>query len=261
MSLTQQNIIPEQAATLNLSIQVSQTALQYGILSDTRIERAGIRNFNRDKSIEENLAITFEALPELHLTYQKVCIILATEKICLVPDELAQGDAQAYMRANGIQIEESEQLLHSSSNNITALMATPAFLVQKAQVLYGDHILWLHPLQIAIAKASQGATIEVNFCDDWANITIKDDRLHYAEVLPCAEITDLLFYLQQLHQQFNLRDFDLLLTGEGAAEARKELKGYYKPRLDSDLKRHIAKSLRNDEINFNNLIYCFDANR
>lgn len=71
MSLTQQNIIPEQAATLNLSIQVSQTALQYGILSDTRIERAGMRNFNRDKSIEENLAITFEALPELHLTYQR----------------------------------------------------------------------------------------------------------------------------------------------------------------------------------------------
>lgn len=119
----------------------------------------------------------------------------------------------------------------------------------------------MHPLQIAITKAHQSATLEVNFCDDWANITIKDDRLRYAETLPCAEITDLLFYIQQLNQQYNLRNFDLLLTGENTAEIRKELKSYYKPQLDSDLKKRIPKSLRNDEINFNNLIYCFDANR
>ncbi len=261
MSLTKQNITSEQASKLNLSLQVSHSALQYCVMSDSKIEQADIRKFNRDKSTEENLSVLFGALPALNLPYKDVAIILATEKVCLVPDELADGDALAYMHANGIQIEKDEQLLHSSSNGITAIMAAPTFLVQKAQTLYGDHTHWLHPLQIAIAKAHQSATLEVNFCDDWANITIKDDRLRYAETLPCAEITDLLFYIQQLNQQYNLRDFDLLLTGENTAEIRKELKSYYKPQLDSDLKKRIPKSLRNDEINFNNLIYCFDANR
>ena len=155
MSLTKQNITSEQASKLNLSLQVSHSALQYCIMSDSKIEQADIRKFNRDKSTEENLSVLFGALPALNLPYKNAAIILATEKVCLVPDGLADGDALAYMHANGIQVEKDEQLLHSSSNGITAIMAAPTFLVQKAQTLYGDHTHWLHPLKSPLPKPTK----------------------------------------------------------------------------------------------------------
>ena len=62
MSLTKQNITSEQASKLNLSLQVSHSALQYCVMSDSKIEQADIRKFNRDKSTEENLSVLFGAL-------------------------------------------------------------------------------------------------------------------------------------------------------------------------------------------------------
>ncbi|MFQ9503839.1 MAG: hypothetical protein ACLR1G_07655 [Alistipes indistinctus] len=72
----------------------------------------------------------------------------------------------------------------------------------------------------------------------------------------------MLFYLQQLNKQYDLQDYDLLITGEGIEQIRKILKGYYRKTLvDKELRSSLPKALRNEEINHNNLIYCFDADR
>lgn len=116
--------------------------------------------------------------------------------------------------------------------------------------------------QIAARKTHQGPTVEINFAGDWANITRKDVRRNTAKFSRAPEAAELLFYLQQLNKQYDLQDYDLLITGEGIEQIRKILKGYYRKTLvDKELRSSLPKALRNEEINHNNLIYCFDADR
>lgn len=112
------------------------------------------------------------------------------------------------------------------------------------------------------AQNAPGTDRRNQFCRRLGQYTVKDVRLQYCEVLPCTEAAELLFYLQQLNKQYDLQDYDLLITGEGIEQIRKILKGYYRKTLvDKELRSSLPKALRNEEINHNNLIYCFDADR
>lgn len=264
MSFEAQNITPEQAAACSLALQLSGQDLQFCILADRGPIRSGRNRLDPNRSLPATVSQLIRDEEILQLPYKKICLIPVTEKICLIPVELTTPeDGQAYMQAHGIPVGPDDQIIRTDPvQGITAYIVLPQPVWQELQALYGQRMQVLHPLQIAARKTHQGPTVEINFAGNWANIVVKDVWLQYCEVFPCTEAAELLFYLQLLNKQYDLQDYDLLITGEGIAQIRKILKGYYRKTLvDKELRANLPKALRNEEINHNNLIYCFDADR
>ena len=264
MSFEAQNITPEQATVRSLALQISGQDLQFCILTDKGPIRSARYGLDSNLPLSATVSQRIRDEEVLRLPYKKICLIPVTEKVCLVPAELTTPEGgQAYMQAHGIPVGQDDQIIRTDPvQGIAAYIVLPQPVWQELQALYGQRMQVLHPLQIAARKTHQGPTVEINFAGDWANITVKDVRLQYCEVLPCTEAAELLFYLQQLNKQYDLQDYDLLITGEGIEQIRKILKGYYRKTLvDKELRSSLPKALRNEEINHNNIIYCFDADR
>ncbi len=262
MSFESQNITPKEAMFCSLALQISRQELQFCLLESGAPIQSGREEFDPERPLSETVSQLIRSEELLQLPYNRVCLIPVTDKVCLVPSELAAVESgPTYLQAHEISVRADDQIIFShATEGITAYTILSQPLWQELQTLYGQQLQVVHPLQIAASKTHQKPTIEINFTDDWANIAIKDVQLQYCEMLPCAETAELLFYLQQLDKQYNLQNYDLLITGERVEQIRKILKRYrFKAHIDKELYSRLPKSLRDEETNYNNLIYCFNA--
>lgn len=155
-------------------------------------------------------------------------VAIDTRKTVLVPEELCEEDAlAAYLRFNGSEAAASERVVASdSANGIRAIMAFEGDVYRLILRELGDRVRLTSP----ILEMSPSGKREVMIWLTPRNVylAVWDRGLKMAEALPDPSVDSLLYYMQAVARDFDLRRFTIGIGGEGAAAAAGELGRYFK---------------------------------
>ena len=154
-------------------------------------------------------------------------IMVESPKTVLVPSELFSAEyGLSCLKASGLTPQLNETVVSCQQGEITAIMALSNAVASALHERFSDGVTFTTPLLHTIT--TKRPTVWLMMSDDHMYIKVWQNGLRYAEVLPLRTTEDILYYVAELDKEFKIKDFSILISGNGAKDRGKLLKKYFK---------------------------------
>jgi hypothetical protein len=154
-----------------------------------------------------------------------------TAKTVLVPIDLYdEGAGKDYLRFNGMAIAADEVAVASSPHDgIVAVMAVRAdeWNEHKDRCERGEAVV-TSPLLRAATERVRGRSVNIVLTDQNVYLAVWDGDLKMAEAMPDNSTDSILYYMQVVGRRFNLKKFDIRVSGPRTGLVADALRHYYK---------------------------------
>ncbi len=162
-------------------------------------------------------------------------VTLDTPRVVLVPEAEYEdgGGGVEYLRFGGMEPTAGEVVVESRPiDGIVAVMAVPVGQWAQYREKYerGEVAVTSPLLDVATGAGGRGRKREVNIVltADNVYLAVWEKGLRMAEALPDNSNDSILYYLQVVGRQFELRKFDINVSGSRADNVADALRKYYK---------------------------------
>jgi hypothetical protein len=155
-----------------------------------------------------------------------------TARVVLVPASLYEkGSEEDYLRFNGVALAEGEMAVASEpSDGVVAVVALEAEVWNRYKDRYErGEVAVTSPLLRAIAGwGRRDRRVNILLGEGNLYLAVWDGSLRMAEALADNSVASVLYYMQVVGRSFELRRFEIFVSGEGAESVAEALKRYYK---------------------------------
>lgn len=156
---------------------------------------------------------------------ESVSVEILTPRTILVPAELVERGSKntesmaELLAVAGLPLMSGECAVCSSNvNGIVAIMAVPQAAVQQVEE-HLKHRCYTTPL---LEIEAEGTTLRIHQATSLLYIKVYDEsRLQMAEVIPVAEESDLLYFIERLEEVFPLKKYRAIISGDETKRIRK----------------------------------------
>ena len=149
-------------------------------------------------------------------------IELLTPRTVLVPAELFEPThAHTYLAANGTPAAANDEVVWSDTNReVVAVMA-----ISNGQWTMDNGQCYTSPLLRPLL--AERPTVRLYLKEGLLYAQVYDEKMQCAEVIPAPEDVDILYFIERLGATFELKQYELLLTGDYTKVQRKMLRAYF----------------------------------
>lgn len=144
---------------------------------------------------------------------EKLTVELVTPKTTLVPASVFRAeDAPSYLAALGLAADVNESVVCSPQiGDVVAVMAISAECLAYLSLLCGDKMLFVTPLLLGYAP-KEGAVVELH--GEVLYVRIFNGGMLFSEAMDASSDVDIVYYLQQIHQVYNLYTMRVRARGD-----------------------------------------------
>lgn len=185
-------------------------------------------SFDNSLSIAHNIEAAIECYPQLTSSYKKVNLIVDTQRVVYVPQDLFDEHlAESYITINSLQPAQGNYCVVSSVavNGVCAAMALDAETVKIMGNHYDNPRYYSLLQENLLASPMMQNRVDVTLTNNIAYITRFDDALAFAEAIPFECHADLLCVLQQAVGKGGAHH--IYIEGETAASFAKLCRRYF----------------------------------
>lgn len=164
-----------------------------------------------------------------------VRVTLDTDQVVLIPAELFKTElAESYLKINACPIEAGQCVVVSAEvEGIVAVMGWSGEQIDDLKSKYADRLEFYSPILDSIAR-KQTNSLSLILSENRLYVTLYNDKLEYAECLPCESSSDILYYIDNMKNLFGLEKRAIYIYGEQAKQLVRTVKQYYKRVVQGD---------------------------
>lgn len=180
--------------------------------------------FGGGVSMADGVSKALAEFPALAQSYSRVEVILDTEKVVYVPDELFEPSLmESYLALHSFSMADSVAVGSAPVCGMRAVMLVCRDVAERVASQYSHcQVDYYSPLQENVARRHRNA-IEILLTPQVAYITVADEVLRTVEAVTIDSPADLLYCVKKVYSQ----PHPIYIGGHNAAEAVKLLRRYY----------------------------------
>ncbi len=152
-----------------------------------------------------------------------------TPRVVLVPEEEYGGGGAEYLRFGGMEPADGEVVVESKPvNGIVAVMAVPTAEWAQYEDRYERGEVDVTSPLLDVATEGGKRVVRIALTAENVYLAVWEKGLRMAEALPDNTTDSILYYMQVVGRRFNLRRFEICVSGQRADIIADALRQYHK---------------------------------